>query len=116
MTNPSPEPVTAVSMTAAPAQPARRLPERMCVVCRTRRPKAGLVRVYRGLDGRLEIDRTGKGPGRGAYICRTPTCWAAKGLAGRLGAALGVSLTDADRMRMAELAGALVADGATDGA
>lgn len=114
MTSPSLEPITMVARARTSARPLRRFPERMCVACRERRPKAGLVRVCRGPDGQVAVDMTGKGPGRGAYVCRRSSCWAAKGLAGRLGAALGVSLTDADRMRMAESAGALVSDGATD--
>ncbi len=29
----------------------------------------------RGLDGRIEVDPTGKKPGRGAYVCRTKECF-----------------------------------------
>ena len=68
----------------------------MCVLCRRRQPKAALTRVY--VSGpasarRLVVDSTGKGPGRGAYVCG---CVAehggrAKGLTHRLAAALGAT-------------------------
>jgi predicted RNA-binding protein YlxR (DUF448 family) len=29
----------------------------------------------RTTDGRVEVDETGKKPGRGAYLCRARDCW-----------------------------------------
>nr|WP_245526805.1 YlxR family protein [Marinithermus hydrothermalis] len=52
----------------------------MCVSCRRRRPKRELLRIVRTPEG-FVIDRTGKRPGRGAYVCPdTPTCWEEKRL------------------------------------
>ena len=60
-------------------------PERTCIGCRQARPKARLVRLVRGVDGRVRVDRDGRASGRGAYICPTAECMG-KGLqAGRLG-------------------------------
>lgn len=42
--------------------------------CRIHRPKNEMVRVVRAPDGAVSIDRTGKKPGRGAYICPEPDC------------------------------------------
>ena len=58
-------------------RPARRkhVPQRTCIVCRETTAKRELVRVVRGLDGRIEVDPTGKKPGRGAYVCRTKECF-----------------------------------------
>ncbi|HVA05611.1 MAG TPA: YlxR family protein [Acidimicrobiales bacterium] len=42
-------------------------PTRTCVGCRTARPADTLIRVVRGLDGELSVDRIG--PGRGAWLC-----------------------------------------------
>lgn len=58
-------------------RPMRRkhIPQRTCIVCRETTAKRDLVRVVRGIDGRIEVDFTGKKPGRGAYICRTRECF-----------------------------------------
>jgi len=43
---------------------------RMCVGCRTRKPKKELIRVVRlASDGTIVLDPTGKASGRGAYLC-----------------------------------------------
>jgi predicted RNA-binding protein YlxR (DUF448 family) len=55
--------------------PLRRYPTRTCVACRTERQKRELVRVVRAPDGNMAIDRTGKAPGRGAYLCADGSCW-----------------------------------------
>lgn len=49
-------------------------PQRMCVVCRTMKEKAELIRVVRSKDGDFALDPTGKMPGRGAYVCREGDC------------------------------------------
>ena len=56
-----------------PAKP-RKIPMRMCVGCREMKPKATLLRVVKPQDGDAHIDRTGKAPGRGAYVCDDPEC------------------------------------------
>ena len=56
-----------------PAKP-RKIPMRMCVGCREMKPKAQLLRVVKPQDGDAHIDRTGKAPGRGAYVCDDPEC------------------------------------------
>lgn len=52
----------------------RKIPMRMCVGCREMKPKAELMRVVKPQDGDCAIDRTGKAPGRGAYICESAEC------------------------------------------
>ena len=48
----------------------RKIPMRMCMGCRERRPKRELVRVVRrAADGLVVLDPTGKLAGRGAYVC-----------------------------------------------
>ncbi|WP_323720491.1 RNase P modulator RnpM [Acetomicrobium sp.] len=51
----------------------RRRP-RTCVACKTARPKTELIRVVRSPDGRVYVDLTGRGQGRGAYICSARNC------------------------------------------
>lgn len=53
----------------------KRIPQRMCIACRKGEAKRSLVRLVRVLDGRVEIDLTGKRNGRGAYLCRARDCW-----------------------------------------
>ena len=52
----------------------RRIPQRMCVACRQMKDKRDLARVVRSPEGWIFVDDTGKGAGRGAYICQDPEC------------------------------------------
>jgi len=52
----------------------RKIPERMCLGCQEMKPKKTLIRVVRTPEGTIEIDRTGKRSGRGAYICPSKEC------------------------------------------
>lgn len=97
-------------MPAKKAMPRQRhVPHRLCVVCRSASAKRDLVRIVRGVDGRIEIDETGKRPGRGAYLCRRRSCWeqAAGGKKDPLGHALRVSLQPLDREALQNFAVAL---------
>ena len=52
----------------------KKVPERMCVVCRTHKDKRDLLRVVNNKEEGLLIDVTGKKNGRGAYICKDMVC------------------------------------------
>lgn len=52
---------------------AKRVPQRMCVVCRKMRNKRDLLRLVRQ-DGEIRLDAIGKMPGRGFYVCKDPAC------------------------------------------
>ncbi len=52
----------------------RKQPQRMCVGCREMKNKRELVRIVRSPQGDIDLDTTGKKPGRGAYICPEPEC------------------------------------------
>ncbi len=62
----------------------RKVPLRKCTGCQEMKDKRELVRVVRNDAGEFCLDRTGKKPGRGAYICPNAVCLAkaqkAKGL------------------------------------
>ena len=47
---------------------------RQCVVCGERAPKRGLSRIVATTNGAIEIDPSGKLPGRGAYVHAGPGC------------------------------------------
>jgi uncharacterized protein len=53
----------------------KHIPLRSCIACRDNKPKRELVRVVRVSDDRVEVDRTGKRNGRGAYFCPAQECW-----------------------------------------
>jgi predicted RNA-binding protein YlxR (DUF448 family) len=66
----------------------RHIPERTCVACGDKKPKATLVRIVRSPLGTVSLDPTGKAQGRGAYVCG-PECWATALGRGRLTRSLG---------------------------
>jgi len=69
------------------AQPVRRkIPQRICVICRAVGDKGNLIRLVRRPDGDIVVDETGRMSGRGAYICYQTACW--QGIATQLGRAL----------------------------
>ena len=51
----------------------KRIPERMCVVCRQMKPKTELLRIVNVADG-VVVDGTGKLNGRGVYLCKCKEC------------------------------------------
>lgn len=85
-------------MPTKPAKPAKHIPQRTCVGCRTVLAKRTLVRVVRTADG-VMVDPTGKMNGRGAYLHNARSCWE-RGLKGALSHALKVELTEEDRVRL----------------
>jgi predicted RNA-binding protein YlxR (DUF448 family) len=70
----------------------KKVPQRTCVGCRNVKAKRELVRVVRDPQGSIDLDTTGKKPGRGAYICPSLSCLEAALKGGRLAKALESSL------------------------
>jgi len=52
----------------------KRIPLRMCVICRQQFPKRELIRLVNTAEGGVEVDESGKKPGRGLYVCKSPDC------------------------------------------
>ena len=50
------------------------MPERTCVGCRCAAPKLELLRIVRSPAGVVGVDRSGRAPGRGAYVHRSAAC------------------------------------------
>ena len=57
------------------ANVVKKIPERKCMGCNEKRPKKELVRVVRTPEGEVLLDLTGKKNGRGAYICKSVSCY-----------------------------------------
>ena len=75
----------------------QRVPVRRCVACGQRLPKKELTRIVRTLEGKVEVDPTGKKAGRGSYLCLTEECWTLGLKKGRLDHALRFQLVEQDR-------------------
>lgn len=52
----------------------KKIPLRMCNGCGEMKPKKELIRVVRSPEGVISLDRTGRAPGRGAYVCPSAEC------------------------------------------
>lgn len=49
------------------------VPQRMCVACRTVKPKSEMIRISFS-EGTVSTDFKGNRPGRGSYICKNDEC------------------------------------------
>ena len=52
----------------------KKLPQRTCIGCNTQKDKKDLIRIVKNKEGEISLDKTGKLPGRGAYICDNSEC------------------------------------------
>jgi len=73
---------------------AKRQPLRTCIGCGRKRPKKELVRVVRIPSGQVEVDPSGRRPGRGAYVCPGADCLAVAVKGGKFGRALETPVPD----------------------
>ena len=80
----------------------RKQPIRRCTGCGEHFPKPELIRVLRTPEGEIILDATGKKSGRGAYICKNPSCLKKARKARRLESSLECSIPDAVYDRLEE--------------
>lgn len=52
----------------------RKIPLRRCTGCMEMKNKKELIRVVQSEGGTFSLDKTGKMPGRGAYVCQNAAC------------------------------------------
>ena len=52
----------------------KKIPMRTCIACREEKPKREMLRIVRNSEGKVNLDFSGKLPGRGAYICNSEAC------------------------------------------
>ena len=52
----------------------KKVVQRMCMGCNTKKDKRDLIRIVMSKDGNITIDKSGKLSGRGAYICDNLDC------------------------------------------
>lgn len=78
----------------------KHVPQRTCVVCRTKDAKRQLTRLVRTPDDGVHVDPSGKRNGRGAYLCDNPVCWQQALTEDVLARALRTTLTEVDIERL----------------
>ncbi|MBE6682069.1 MAG: YlxR family protein [Ruminococcaceae bacterium] len=80
----------------------KKVPERKCMGCNEKRPKKELIRVVRTPEGDVVIDLVGKKSGRGAYICKSVSCFEKALKSKRIERCLEVEIPDSvyDEMKM----------------
>ena len=86
----------------------KHIPLRTCVACREVKSKRELIRLVCNVDGNVQVDTSGKKPGRGAYLCRMPECWQSGLVGGRLEHVLRTGLTRENREQLIEYGKALI--------
>ena len=52
----------------------KKQPQRTCMGCNQKKDKKDLIRIVINKEQNIAIDKTGKLPGRGAYICDNTEC------------------------------------------
>ena len=57
------------------AAPAKKIPLRKCTGCQEMKQKKDMMRVLRTAEGDIVLDTTGRKNGRGAYLCRSMSCF-----------------------------------------
>ena len=98
---------------SAPNPTDKRIPQRTCVGCRATGGKRDFVRVVKTPDGNVQIDPEGKANGRGAYVCRKPSCWEDALAKDRLARALRTAILPDVRAEFKRFAEQLVPETAT---
>ena len=72
----------------------RKVPLRKCTGCQEMKEKKELIRIVRNDEGEFSLDRTGKKPGGGAYICPDVSCYEKALKSKRLERTLEVEIPD----------------------
>lgn len=52
----------------------KKIPQRTCMGCNVKKDKKELIRIVKNKSGEINVDKTGKMQGRGAYICNDVKC------------------------------------------
>jgi len=81
---------------------SKHLPQRTCISCQQIKEKKALIRLVRAENGAIEVDISGKKPGRGAYLCPNKGCWESALKKNRLEYALRTKLSDDNRQILTE--------------
>ena len=92
---------------APPSAVLKHVPERTCIACHEVKPKRDLVRLVYSGEGMVEVDTSGRKPGRGAYLCQSWECWHKGVTKGKLEHALRGRINPENRARLMKFGAAL---------
>jgi len=81
---------------------SKHLPQRTCIACKQVKGKKTLIRLVRTENGVVEVDMSGKKPGRGVYLCPQKNCWELALRKKRLDYALRTKLLDDNQQSLLE--------------
>jgi|SRR3954463_9433159 len=93
----------------------KHVPQRTCIACRQVAGKRALLRLVRTEQG-VEVDASGKLPGRGAYLHPYQSCWQAVLRGGRIEQALRTRLNEENRQALLAFMATLPESEAADSA
>ena len=83
-------------------QRVRKTPIRKCTGCGEHFPKNELIRVLRTPEGEITLDLLGKKSGRGAYLCKSASCFKKARKSRRIESSLECSIPEEVYDRMEE--------------
>lgn len=69
-------------------------PQRTCMGCNDKKDKKDLIRIVKNKENQVSVDKTGKQPGRGAYLCDNIECLERVLKSKRLEKALDIKITE----------------------
>ena len=72
----------------------KKIPQRTCMGCNEKKDKNQLIRIVKNKENEINIDRTGKMEGRGAYICDDIKCLEKVIKSKRLERVLDINISD----------------------
>ena len=72
----------------------KRQPQRTCMGCNVKKDKKEFIRIVKNKENEINIDKTGKMEGRGAYICDNIECLEKAFKAKRLSRNLDVAIDE----------------------
>ncbi len=78
----------------------KKTPIRTCCACGLKSNKSAFVRVVRSKDGIIELDTSGRMPGRGTYVCTNPQCVNKAIKQNKLGRALRITIDEQEAKRL----------------
>jgi uncharacterized protein len=84
--------------------PVKHVPQRTCIACRKTGVKRELVRLVVIPEAGVEVDPSGKKPGRGAYLCPSRICWDNALKTGRLAQALRTDISPDSKVKLLDYA------------
>ncbi len=84
--------------------PLKHLPQRTCIACRKSSFKRELIRLVCFPESGVEVDKTGKKSGRGAYLCPDSKCWEDALKTGKLEYALRTRISDENKEKLVNYA------------